>query len=336
MLSCSALPSLDSSRDIVSQSQIVPSPSLPRVVVALPRNPPRLEPSPTCSLNPDESSGSQSSSPEEPQTTQKLILRKRSTSPLQIKLPFMVNRLRVPSPKSPTSGTRLPRALPPSPVVQKSDVVRTLSPVDHERTTTSEPTAGPLSDSEATLPSDEDRTTPCDMLPIRRVRFLTPPSSPEEFTTGSSEPRESEFSSDDEPIYSTSVSPSDLPLATFPPPKVLPWTQLLDNQPAGELFAATPQASGENAVGLTLGPPYAEYGVAAYPGLYVLPALDTWEEIHENLCCVLEVCAVLSDLDRSSPGAMSAMYWDPEMDYVSARCGSSGLWTCRVFPSMMF
>ncbi len=56
MLSCSALISLDSSRDIVSESQISPSPSLPRIIIiALPRNPPRLERSP----RPDESSDSQ-------------------------------------------------------------------------------------------------------------------------------------------------------------------------------------------------------------------------------------------------------------------------------------
>ena len=46
MLSCSALLSLDSSRDIVSESQISPSLSLPSVVVVLPRGSHRLEAAP--------------------------------------------------------------------------------------------------------------------------------------------------------------------------------------------------------------------------------------------------------------------------------------------------
>ena len=53
MLSCSALLSLDSSRDIVSESQISPSLSLPSVVVVLPRGSHRLEATPAVSPYPD-------------------------------------------------------------------------------------------------------------------------------------------------------------------------------------------------------------------------------------------------------------------------------------------
>ncbi len=194
------------------------------------------------------------------------------------------------------------------------------SPGDSEPTTTPE-TAASASDCQSTPCTG----TPCDMLPVRKVRFVTPPSSPEESTT------------DDELIYSTTVSPiapiADLPLATLHAPDALP---SLDDQSAGGLLPVAPQPLDGNALGLSLGPAY-EHTVAACPGLYVLPAMDTWEEICENLSCALEVCAVLADLDRSLPGSMSAVYYESETcPAIDFTCGSSRLWNCRVFPSMLF
>ncbi len=250
------------------------------------------------------------------QTVRKLILRKRSTSPLQVKFPFMTDRLRVRRETS-TSPQRSPSQSTGTSPARKSVALRTLSPDDSETTTTSEPAAS-ASDCQSTPCTG----TPCDMLPVRKVRFVTPPSSPEESST------------DDEPIFSTAVSPiADTPLAMFHAPDALP---SLDDQSAGGLLPVAPQPLDGNALGLSLGPAY-EHAVAACPGLYVLPAMDTWEEICENLSCALEVCAVLAHLDRSSPGSMSAVYYEsepcPAMDFT---CGSSGLWNCRVFPSMLF
>ncbi|KAI0688649.1 hypothetical protein C8T65DRAFT_674187 [Cerioporus squamosus] len=334
MLSCSALLSLDSSRDIVIESQLSPSASLPRVAVALPRSPLRLELSP--------SSSSQLCSPsEESQTARKLILRKRATSPLQVKLPFMSDRLRVrrgkpaSPPSSPTAGTQS-GTLPSSPAAEQPDSIRTPYPPDFEPTTTPEGSTGPPSDGQSTPCGSEDPGTPCNMLPVRRVRFVTPPSSPEELTAASSSSHGSESTPDDEPIDCNNVSPIDqLPLATFP--DAFPWPTLLDDQSAGGHLAVTPQASDGNALGLFVGPSHSEHTVAVHPGLYVLPTVDTWEEICENLSCALEVCAVLAELDRSSLGSMSADYYEPELcSAMHYAHGSGGLWNCRVFPSMLF
>ncbi|KAI0368463.1 hypothetical protein BV20DRAFT_464859 [Pilatotrama ljubarskyi] len=66
----------------------------------------------------------------QPQTIQKLVLRKRTTSPYQIKLPFMVDRLRAPR--------RPSRTCAPSPVARKTSgevpSIRTVAPVQHVAT----------------------------------------------------------------------------------------------------------------------------------------------------------------------------------------------------------
>ncbi|TFK85831.1 hypothetical protein K466DRAFT_664216 [Polyporus arcularius HHB13444] len=325
MLSCSALTSLDSSRDIVVESQITLSPSLPRVNMVLPRSPPRLEPSPLS----EESFDSQppGSPSEEPQTARKLILRKRSTSPLQVKFPFMADRLRVRREKSAS-----PQRSPSQSTGTEPARFPTTEPGDSEPATTSQPAASPPRDCQ----SAPCTGTPCDMLPVRKVRFVTPPSSPEESITAYS-PREGESNSDDQHIYRTTVSLiENLPLATFPVPDAFSWPRLVHAQSAGGLAVATPHPSDGNALGLSVGPAY-EHAIDEYPGLYVLPAMDTWEEICENLSCALEVCAVLADLDRSSPGSMSAVYYESQpCPAMGLACGSSGLWNCRVFPSVLF
>ena len=177
------------------------------------------------------------------------------------------------------------------------------------------------------------------MLPIRKVRFfLTPPSSPEELTADSSEPRTSVPTSEDELVY---VSPIDnLPLATFPFPTrdALRSAHGIDDQLAGGLVTATPRPSDTNVLGLSLGAPYGEHE-ATRAERYVLRTMDTWEEICENLCCVLEVSAVLADLECTLvAGSMGAAHSEAESFGAMGRrpFARGGLWNCRVFHSMAF
>ena len=249
-----------------------------------------------------------------------------------------MDRLRVRGTK-PHPGTQLPRTQLPLPALEISDIVRPSSN-DSGATTFPESKTNPSSHIDAAVPEKEDKRTPCNMLPTRKVRFfLTPPSSPEELTADSSEPRTSVPTSEDELVY---VSPIDnLPLATFPTQDTLRSAHGFDDQLAGGLVTATPRPSDTNALGLSLGDPYGEHE-ATRAERHVLRTVDTWEDICENLCCVLEVSAVLADLECTLvAGSMGAAHSEAESYGAMgrkpfARHGSGRLWNCRVFHSMAF